>query len=183
MHMRLSRVIARSLEACSARGAVHASCEDSGARRPAMRTAICGMALSVLLALLAFATPPAQAAANVGCSLSFNMKGWSAFYKTASGSGTITCSNGQSMQVKLSAKGGGLTVGKSSIEDGRGEFSAVENIDELLGSYVAAEAHAGAVKSAKAQVMTKGEVSLALSGTGRGWDLGIAFGKLTISRG
>ena len=28
--------------------------------------------------------------------------------------------------------------------------------------------------------MTKGEVSLALSGTGRGWDLGIAFGKLTI---
>jgi len=27
-----------------------------------------------------------------------------------------------------------------------------------------------------------GEVSLALSGTGRGWDLGIAFGKLTIRR-
>ena len=57
------------------------------------------------------------------------------------------------------------------------------SIDELLGSYAAAEAHAGAVKSAKAQVMTKGEVSLALSGTGRGWDLGIAFGKLTISGG
>ena len=54
-------------------------------------------------------------------------------------------------------------------------------MQELLGSYVAAEAHAGAVKASKAQVMTKGEVSLALSGTGRVWDLGIAFGKLTIS--
>jgi hypothetical protein len=30
--------------------------------------------------------------------------------------------------------------------------------------------------------MTKGEVSLALSGTGEGWDLGIAFGKFKISR-
>jgi hypothetical protein len=138
-----------------------------------------------VLALGAAGGPaPARAAgANVDCTLAFTMKGWSAFYKTASGSGTIKCSNGQSMKVKLSAKGGGLTVGKSTIEDGKGEFSAVENISELLGSYVSAEAHAGAVKSAKAQVMTKGEVSLALSGTGRGWDLGIAFGKLTISGG
>jgi hypothetical protein len=138
-----------------------------------------------VLALGAAGHPaPARAAgANVDCTLAFTMKGWSAFYKTASGSGTIKCSNGQSMKVKLSAKGGGLTVGKSTIEDGKGEFSAVENISELLGSYIAAEAHAGAVKSAKAQVMTKGEVSLALSGTGRGWDLGIAFGKLTISGG
>jgi hypothetical protein len=28
--------------------------------------------------------------------------------------------------------------------------------------------------------MTKGEVSLAISGTGEGWDLGVAFGKFTI---
>ncbi|HEX7116003.1 MAG TPA: hypothetical protein VF193_12800 [Steroidobacter sp.] len=138
--------------------------------------------LAVLLVPLAMPARPAHAAAaDVHCSMTFTMKGWSAFYKTASGTGTITCDNGQSMQVKLSAKGGGLTVGKSTIEDGRGQFSAVKSIDELLGSYVAAEAHAGAIKSAKAQVMTKGEVSLALSGTGRGWDLGIAFGKLTIS--
>ena len=137
-----------------------------------------------LVVLSAAGTTAANAAkANVTCKLTFTMSGWSAFYKTASGSGTIKCSNGQSMSVKLSAKGGGLTVGKSTIEDGHGEFSGVTGIDELLGSYVSAEAHAGAVKSAKAQVMTKGEVSLALSGTGRGWDLGIAFGKLTISGG
>ncbi len=137
-----------------------------------------------LVLLSAAGTTVSYAAdANVSCKLSFTMSGWSAFYKTASGSGTIKCSNGQSMNVKLRAKGGGLTFGKSTIEDGRGEFSDVTGINELLGSYVAAEAHAGAVKSAKAQVMTKGEVSLALSGTGRGWDLGIAFGKLTISGG
>jgi len=137
-----------------------------------------------LLVLSAAGTSASFAAdANVDCEMTFSMKGWSAVYKTASGTGAIKCSNGQSMNVKLTAKGGGLTVGKSSIENGQGKFSAVTGINELLGSYAAAEAHAGAVKSAKAQVMTKGEVSLALSGTGRGWDLGIAFGKLTISGG
>jgi hypothetical protein len=81
--------------------------------------------------------------------------------------------------VKLEAKGGGLTVGKS-VESGHGEFSAVADVSELAGSYIAAEAQAGAIKSAQAQVMTKGEVSLALSGKGRGWDLGISFGELKI---
>jgi hypothetical protein len=94
----------------------------------------------------------------------------------------VRCSNGQSMKVKLDAKGGGLTVGKSTIEDGHGEFSPVSDISELIGSYVSAEAHAGAVKSVKAQVMTKGEVSLALAGKGRGFDLGIAFGSLKVER-
>jgi hypothetical protein len=140
---------------------------------------------SILAAAALFAShvPVAvPAEAQVKCEMTFSMKGWSAFYKTANGTGTVKCSNGQSSEVKLRARGGGLTVGKSSIEDGHGEFSAVQNIDEIFGSYASAEAHAGAVKSAKAQVMTKGEVSLALSGKGRGWDLGVAFGKLTISR-
>ena len=137
--------------------------------------------LSLALATGALAVAPAQAA-PVDCKLRFSMSGWSAFYKTASGQGTITCTNGQSMRVKLRAKGGGLTVGKSTIENGVGEFSGVHSIHELLGTYVTAEAHAGAVKSAKGQVMTKGEVSLALSGTGRGWDLGVAFGKFIIKR-
>ena len=86
------------------------------------------------------------------------------------------------MSVGVSAKGGGITFGKSTIENGRGEFSGVRDIGELLGSYAAAEAHAGAAKSSKAQAMTKGEVNLALAGTGRGWDIGIAFGKFTITR-
>ena len=140
---------------------------------------------TLLLAALAVAGTcgrPAHADATLKCTMTFTMKGWSAFYKTASGSGTIHCANGQSLHVKLKATGGGLTVGKSSIEDGHGEFSSVASVDELLGKYASAEAHAGAVKSVGAQAMTKGEVSLALSGKGRGWDLGIAFGALSIER-
>ncbi len=121
-------------------------------------------------------------AADVDCKLRFTMSGWSAFYKRADGSGTVTCSNGQSMAVKLQARGGGLTAGKSTIRNGVGEFSGVQSIENVLGSYASAEAHAGAVKSAKGQVVTKGEISLALSGTGDGWDLGIAFGKFTIKK-
>ena len=137
-------------------------------------------ALPVLVAL-ALAAPRVHAA-EVDCEMRFSTSGWSIFYKTATGTGTITCNNGQKMAVKIRAKGGGLTVGKSTIENGRGEFSGVRDISELLGSYAAAEAHAGAAKSSKAQVMTKGEVNLALAGTGKGWDLGIAFGKFVISR-
>ena len=138
--------------------------------------------LGSLVALFGIGHPQPAGAASIRCTLKFNMQGWSAFYKTADGDGTIKCSNGQSLKIKLSAKGGGLTVGKSSIENGRGKFSAVTSTDELFGTYVAAEAHAGAVKSSGAQVMTKGEVSLALSGTGRGFDLGVALGAMTISR-
>jgi hypothetical protein len=36
------------------------------------------------------------------------------------------------------------------------------------------------VKSSEAQVLTKGEVSLALSGTGRGWDIGVAISDFAI---
>jgi hypothetical protein len=121
-------------------------------------------------------------AADVKCQLKFSMSGWSAFYKRADGTGTVSCANGQSMTVKLQARGGGLTAGKSTIRNGVGEFSGVQNINDVLGSYASAEAHAGAVKSAKGQVVTKGEISLALSGTGDGWDLGIAFGKFTIKK-
>lgn len=139
------------------------------------------LSMAALFAIAALTHAPAQAA-DVDCKLRFNLKGWSIFYKTASGTGTITCSNGQSAAVRISAKGGGLTFGKSSIENGVGKFSGVTGIEQTLGTYVSAEAHAGAVESAKAMVVTKGEVSLALSGTGSGWDLGVGFGKFTLSR-
>ncbi len=137
------------------------------------------LSVATALALLAFATP-ARAGGNIDCKLSFNMAGWSMFYKTASGDGTVSCDNGQSMAVHISAKGGGLSFGKSRIENGTGEFSGVHGIREVLGTYATAEAHAGASKSSKAQVMTKGDVSLALAGTGKGWDIGVAFGKFVL---
>ena len=138
--------------------------------------------LSVIALVGSFNLGGTAQAADLECKMKFTMSGWSAFYKRADGTGTITCNNGQSMAVKLAARGGGLSAGKSTIRDGHGEFAGVHNIDDVLGSYASAEAHAGAVKSSKAQAMTKGEVSLALSGTGDGWDLGIAFGKFKISR-
>ena len=141
------------------------------------------LSLPALAALaLAGTAAPAHALGQVDCEMRFSLSGWSAFYKTASGTGTITCNNGQRMNVSIRAKGGGITFGKSSVEDGRGEFSGVHDISELLGSYAGAEAHAGASKSANSQAMTKGEVSLALAGKGRGWDIGVGFGKFTISR-
>jgi hypothetical protein len=138
--------------------------------------------LAIIATLLAISVSVHADPAKVDCRMKFSMSGWSAFYKRASGKGIVTCNNGQSASVRLEARGGGLTAGKSSIEDGAGEFSHVKNIDEIFGKYANAEASAGAVKSSGAQVMTKGEVSLALSGTGRGWDIGISFGKFTIKR-
>src|SRR5690349_484368 len=122
------------------------------------------------------------AQAKADCKLKFTISGWSAFYKRSDGTGTITCTNGQSMRVHLRARGGGPSVGHSTIKDGTGEFSGVNDIKELLGTYVSAEAEAGAVKSAKGQVVTKGAVSLALSGKGEGWEVGVAFGKFQILR-
>ena len=43
------------------------------------------------------------------------------------------------------------------------------------------EAHAGASSSAGAHAMWNGDISLTLSGTGKGWDLGFDFGKFKIS--
>jgi hypothetical protein len=131
-------------------------------------------------AALALCLAPVAQAGNLTCKMNFEMSGWSAFYKTASGTGSIRCSNGQTMSVKVSAKGGGVTFGKTRIRNGFGQFANVGDIRDVLGSYATAEAHAGTEKSASAQAMTKGDVSLALSGKGEGWNLGVAFSKFTI---
>ena len=136
-----------------------------------------------LIALAAgfLAGSPARAKLT-DCEMHFTMSGWSVFYKTASGAGTITCDNGQTAKVSLSAKGGGLTAGKYKIRDGVGKFSEVADISELFGSYVESEAEAGAGKTSQAQALTKGEVSLALAGNGTGVNLGVSFGKFTITK-
>lgn len=140
------------------------------------------LGLSALLLSLIAVVPAGGAATMTTCRMDYTLKGWSAFYKTSRGSGTITCDNGQTASAKISAKGGGLTAGKSEVRDGHGKFSEVADIRELFGSYAGGAAAAGAVKSSEAQALTKGEVSLALAGTGTGVELGISFGKFTITR-
>jgi hypothetical protein len=114
------------------------------------------------------------------CTMSYYLKGWSFIYKTYEGRGTVRCRNGQRANVRITARGGGLTLGKSEIDRGRGVFSNVRDISEIYGTYVSVDAHAGTVKSVEGWAMTKGEVSLALSGKGRGFDLGVAIGAFTI---
>ncbi|HEV2679618.1 MAG TPA: hypothetical protein VGV14_03885 [Rhodanobacter sp.] len=47
---------------------------------------------------------------------------------------------------------------------------------EMLGHYANAEAHAGV----EVQVLTKGNVSLALSGMGSDWNLGVAVDAFIV---
>lgn len=123
-----------------------------------------------------------RSAPDLDCKLSFTLTGWSLIYKHAEGTGRVTCENGRSLPVKISVKGGGLTAGKWHIDDGKGKFTDVHTIDDVLGRYAQGGAHAGVVKSGTAQVLTKGTVSLALAGHGEGVDLGIDVGAFTISR-
>ncbi len=136
-------------------------------------------AFTLAALLAALAAPAAQA---TDCTMKFSLTSWSIFYKTSKGTGTISCNNGQSVSVRLAGKGGGLTAGRSKVRDGFGKFSEVGDIKELFGTYVAGGAAAGAGKSVEAQALTKGEVSLALAGNGTGVELGVSFGKFTISR-
>jgi len=140
------------------------------------------LALAATGAAVLAPQPAAAQAATVDCRMDFSLSGWAVIYKEANGAGTVTCSNGQRAAVNISVRGGGLAAGKFEIDDGQGRFSKVRDIAEVFGTYAQAEAQAGAVRSANAQALTKGEVSLALSGTGRGWDLGVSLGGFTIER-
>jgi hypothetical protein len=132
--------------------------------------------------MFVMAVAHAAEAKKIDCELRYSLAGWSAFYKTAKGQGKITCDNGQTMRVAITVKGGGVTFGKTKIEDGHGKFSEVSNINDLLGGYAEAGVEAGAVKSTEATVLTNGTTTLALAGKGEGWSLGVSGAKFTIRR-
>ena len=118
--------------------------------------------------------------ADLGCKLDFSLTGWSAVYSQAQGKGVVTCKDGNSLPVLITVKGGGLTAGRTQVDHGTGSFTHVRTIDEVLGRYAQGEAHAGVLKSGTAQLLTKGTVSLALAGSGRGIDLGVDVGEFTL---
>jgi hypothetical protein len=140
----------------------------------------------VTLALTSLALLGAQQALaqdtrpELGCKLAFSLSGWSAVVSSAHGNGMVTCSDGSTLPVLITAKGGGLTAGRTHVDDGKGDFTHVHTIDEVLGRYAQGEAHAGLAKSGTAQVLTKGTVSLALAGHGEGIDLGVDVGEFTL---
>ena len=93
--------------------------------------------LVVSLALTAVAMLGAQQAlaqderADLRCQLNFSLSGWSALYSQAEGKGTVTCKDGSSLPVLISAKGGGLTAGKTQVDHGKGDFTHVRTIDDV----------------------------------------------------
>ncbi len=135
--------------------------------------------LAAWVGLVVMLASPALALTR--CDMTFTLEGWSFFYKEADGSGVVRCDNGQEARVRLETRGGGVTFGRNKIVGGTGEFSRIADISEIFGNYANAEAHAGMGVSSGAQVVTKGSVSLALSGTGNGVDIGFAFGRFTIA--
>lgn len=137
------------------------------------------LAAALAVSALLLATP---ARAATSCTLTYNLEGGGAFYKRSTGDGVVRCDNGQTLAISITSKGGGLTFGKSKIENGTGRFSPVNDIGDIIGAYATAEANAGTSSAAsKAQVVTKGSISLALSGQGTGRTLGISFGSFVIS--
>lgn len=144
---------------------------------PTTRAATLGAATLAAAMLLSM---PAHAGLT-RCTLHYTMSGGGAFYKRSTGEGTIRCDNGQTLAVRIESKGGGLTFGHSKITDGVGKFSPVGNIRDLIGAYGTAEANAGTRDNAsKAQVVTKGSISLALTGKGSGRTLGVSFGSFIL---
>jgi hypothetical protein len=146
-------------------------------KRTASLTAAMLMCAGVLTGL--HATGAYAGKAPVKCHLTYSLSGWSAIYQHAEGPGHITCSNGQRAAVSINMHGGGLTAGKFHVT-GKGDISDVYSIKEVFGSYAQAGASAGVVRSGTAQVLTKGTVSIALSGTGEGINLGVAVDKFDI---
>ena len=147
-----------------------------------MKTRFSRMLSTFVLTALAIINPaPAQASQDMtSCTMTYRMNGWSFVYKQYDGVGYISCSNGQRAQVGLASKSIGFTIGKSEIE-GTGVFSDVRNLNEIYGHYAALEGHAGVTKSFDGQILTSGEISLVLSGKGRGVDIGVTLGALTVS--
>jgi hypothetical protein len=140
-----------------------------------------GLAVGPLAAAQSERAATPRGPANVSCEMTFTMKGWSAIVSKAEGKGVVTCDNGQRADVALAITGGGLTFGKTAVDDGKGVFSKVTDISEIFGPYGQAEASAGAVDSVSAQALTKGNVSLAVTTKGRGWSLGVSGAKFSIA--
>ena len=140
--------------------------------------------VAALLAVVALAQFPTQAnaddAADLGCSLQFSLSTWSTLHKHSEGSGVITCENGGLLRVRIVATGAGLAGGKSPVDGGRGVFTDVHSIGEILGAYT--RPTEGARVKVSERVLSKGAVSLALAGRGDDAGLGVGIGEFILTR-
>jgi len=121
-------------------------------------------------------------AAELDCKLHFNLSSWSVLYKHAAGTGTINCTDGKALKVKITANGGGLTVGKAKVKDGIGNFTGLNNLDDAIGTYAQGDAAFGVWKNGDAQILTKGPLTLTIAGAGRGFGMGVSVGAFKIEK-
>ncbi|HEY6939873.1 hypothetical protein [Dokdonella sp.] len=131
---------------------------------------------------LASCAPMTAHCADLGCHLSFTTTAWSALYSSAQGEGIVFCDDGSAMRVDIVEGGLGLAAGRWAITDGRGAFSGVQGIDEVVGEYVAVSANVGLIKAATVHVLAKGGISLALAGQGAGFDIGLCIGRFEVRK-
>jgi hypothetical protein len=136
--------------------------------------------LQVLVVLTGLSGFASANAVEVHCKLGFSLSGWSEKNQTGTGSGTIRCSDNESMHVKIRINGHGIANGMAKIASGRGEFTKVSRVDHLLGTYVSGEAAGGDATAAHAQVLSKGTLRLTLDGS-EGWERGIKFTSFKLS--
>ena len=135
-----------------------------------------------LVLLLGMSLPAAAAKGPQECTLRYTLTGWSVLYSTASGTGKVTCNGGRSLTVKIRARGAGLSFGRLRTIEGHGRFTGVSRIRDVLGSYMAVDAHVGVHRAGSAHAMTNGPVRLRMAGKGRGWDLGFSISNVTLSQ-
>ncbi|NOQ16969.1 MAG: hypothetical protein GQ581_07910 [Methyloprofundus sp.] len=116
------------------------------------------------------------------CTMEYNMKGWSAFYKSYKGTGVVSCPSGKSAKVNLSLTGGGFTFGASEIIEGKGKLHGIEKLDDIYGGAFALGGHAGFGKSIEGRWVPRGARAVTLTGKGKGYDLGWSMGSFKIMK-
>lgn len=116
------------------------------------------------------------------CTMQYDMKGWSAFYKTYKGTGVVKCPSGKTAKVNLSLQGGGFTFGASEIKGGTAKLMGIETLEDIYGGAFALGGHAGFGKSIEGRWVPRGARTVTLSGKGSGYDLGWSMGSFKISR-
>jgi hypothetical protein len=138
--------------------------------------------VALAVALLGTSSVFAEDATGIECTIRFQLQGNWTIYERADGTGMVSCADGTAIPVVVEARGLGLSIAKSKIGTGTGNFGHVHRISDVIGSYAQTGVDAAAMKSGPAQLLTKGGVSLALAGKGNGLDLGIGVERFTISR-
>jgi len=138
---------------------------------------------NIFLGLLVCApllTPFSLSAAESTCRIKYNLSGWSFLYQRYTGTGVITCDNGQVANVSLSLHGAGLTAGIIDIKDAKGKFTGVNDIQELYGTHFTVGVNAGFARAGSARALFKGYIASGAAGKGGGYTLSGTFAGLTI---